>query len=293
MPLQKVLRDKKGSIIGLALLVTLGAGQNILNSAAQSELAFIPNPSQYIGISLDPRIIKRLLGLRMVFADLIQIDTFIKADMTHEDRPYTTLYRAFRNVIMLDPDNVESYYLAGLYLSVIKDDIKGASAILRDGARYIDATGRDSGDGWKIMYTLGYNLMIEEGEVVEGAEWIQKAASSPHSSLVVKALAKRVSTEQGRLEIASRVLQDVYRNLTKPDEKKKIEHKLTLIAAQQELLDLNEKFEKFLANTEAYALKKDIAFKSFLRSIVHGPNDLLGRPLKIGPVGKIVADGNK
>jgi hypothetical protein len=240
-----------------------------------------------MGLSVDPRVVRRLLGLRLIAADLVWIDTLIKADVEKEKDQRGALYRTVETIVALDPDNVIAYYIGGLYLSVIKDDVKGATALLLGGARYLDARGQRMAGDWMIYFTLGYHLLFEEHDIDGSSEWFQKAGACEDAPFYVKATAQQFTTEKGMLEGGARMLSDFYRKLKTPEEKRRVERKMLEVGARQELLDLNEKFERFLFSTGAYALPRNRQFQLFMRSIGHGGKDLLGRALSINAVGKI------
>src|SRR5206468_930206 len=100
-------------------------------------------------------------------------------------------------------------------------------------------------------------------------------------------LAEHVSTEKGRLDIGARVLNDMYRQASRPEEKKRIEGKMMELAARQELVELNEQFVSFVATSRASALPKKKQFQMFLRASGHKSRDLMNRPLEIDVYGKI------
>lgn len=285
-------RDSIGVVVAIALLIVLGTAQNSLRSITSGATAIIPLPARYAGLSVDPRIVKRLLGMRILIADLLWVDTLVKADSVHAEKDFSDFYQAFKAIVTLDPDNLYAYWVGGLYLSVIKDDIKGATAILRDGVqhmeRYPDSV-RGFNSAWQLPFTLGYNLIFEEQEFEAGAVWIKKAAEMAEAPKFVKDLGKRVSTESGILEVGAKVLGDLYKRVGSNDEKAKIEKKMVDLAVRQELIELNNKFKSYLTSTGAYALPRKRAFTLFMRSLGHSKRDLRGRPLEINDLGQIVA----
>src|SRR5689334_12708767 len=120
------------------LLVLLAAFlQYRIHEIESDDVAMVATPPEYLGTAIDHRIMRRFLGLRIIVSDLAWIDLMMKSDIIRGGEPYSPFYRSARTVVTLDPDHYFGYYIAGIYLSVIKDDIKGATAILRDGAQYI------------------------------------------------------------------------------------------------------------------------------------------------------------
>lgn len=269
------------------LVLLAGLLQNTVRQIDVHSYALVPEQAQYIGLSIDPRILKRLLGIRVLAADLVWLDLLIKADIRRTAEPFTPLYRAAKTVTVLDPDQFNVYYFAGMYLSVITDDIKGATALLRDGAQHIERSKlEDHPLAWRVFFMLGYNLLFEELEVEEGSIWIKKAGNSSGAPLFVKDLARRISTEQGRLQVAARILADLYRRVTRPEERIQVEQKMLHLAVQQELVDMNEKFQTFLKHTDAVAFNREKAFKLFLHEYGIKKN-MLGKPLGLDKLGKI------
>jgi hypothetical protein len=276
-----------GPLVAIGLILIVATAQNLVHQSIPVIESRAQGISGYLGTSIDPRIIRRLLGIRVLVADLVWIDSLIKGDVAHESQPFSTFYRAFRVVTQLDPDNIPAYYVAGMYLSVLKDDIPGATRILRDGTTYMKDHPYTWSESWKVPFALGYNLLFEEQEFEEGAQWVKQAASMPYAPKYVKDLAVKVNTEQGQLEVASRILDDMLRRVTRPEERQKIEHKMLVLATRQELIELGQKFETFLSTTGAYALPKQKAFNAFMKASEHSSKDLLGRPIRLNSYGKV------
>lgn len=251
--------------------------------------------TKFFALSIEPRIIRRLLGTRILVADLVWIDTLIKSDILRENVPYTSMYKAARVMTKLDPENFFAYYVFGMYLSVIKDDIHGASALVRSGAQLLkDRMTERSGFSkyflnvaWRVYYALGYNLIFEEVELEEGSRWIREAAAIETAPEYVKNLGRHIETEAGRLEVGARVLLDLMRRVKRDDEKKAIEKKLLRITVMQELADLNTRFAEYLRTTGASGIPRARALNLFLRSIHHAEVDLLGEKLRVDSSGRI------
>lgn len=279
-------------LVGLAFVIALGFSQNALRSWVSGGTAFVDLPAPYVGVSINPKVVRRFLGLHVLAADLVWIDTMIKADITHEEQPYTSIYRAFKTITELDPDNMVAYYVGGLYLSVIKDDIKGASALLYDGVRRLAEHPEDRlawANVWRIYFMLGFNLMYEEHNFVEGAKWMRKAGEFDSAPEAVRSFSERVQTERGVLEVGGRILAEALRNEAKAEVQEKIRRKMVLLAVRSELLDLNEKFDGYLMSMEAHMLSKKRAFSNFLKFISHSGKDLRGHALQLDNSGKIIS----
>ena len=291
------MHARRSSLLLFLMVPLFGFFQYTIRNIDSEEVAHITFPPEYLGASLDHRIMQRFMGLRIVAADLAWIDLIVKSDMIRGGQAFSPFYRAARTIVTLDPDHYYAYYIAGMYLSVVKDDIKGATALLRDGAQYIQKNISKIGENlsqqtsaWKVMFMLGYNLIFEEFEVEEGSYWITEAAKIPKAPLYVTSLAGRVSTEAGRFEVGEKVLADFHSKVTNDEDRKRIEQKMLDLTAKRELAELNERFQNFLRTTQAHAIEKERAFRLFLRSNNHSTRNMLGDTLKLNALGKIIAD---
>lgn len=284
------------TIPALALLLMVGVAQfgaqklqDRFESVKPTPAAAQAGPS-YFATAIHPSIVKRLLGLRLLVADLLWIDTLVQVEPTKSTEQLSTFFWSFKTITALDPDNLYAYVIAGLYLSVIKDDIRGATAILRDGTNWMKDHPFSWPGAWQLPFTLGYNMIFEEHEFEEGGRWIAEAAKMPNAPEYVVALGRRAATEAGRLELGSRVLVNLYKKLSKPEERTAIEKKLSAITVRQQLLEINEKFQHFIESTGAYAFPKSRQFELFMQSGGVSRTDILGRSLFINSAGKVVSE---
>lgn len=267
------------TIVYVVICILAGVLQFSARRIVQGDTNFVVPPPQYIGLSIDTRVVRNFVGVKLLFADLLWIDTLFKSDITREKVDYTTFYRAAKTIVELDPDNLLAYYVFGLYLSVIKDDIKGATSILRLGTQYVDSHPTSWDAAWKIPFSLGYNLIFEEHLFEEGGRWVLYASQMKGAPKYVTDLGAKVATESGRLDVASHVLGDLYRRATRADEREAIEKKMVKVAVAQELLELNDRFQKYKGTRDAHLLSPTRQFQQFLRLMVHSGKDMLGRKL--------------
>lgn len=243
----------------------------------------------FSALKANPHVLRRLLGLRLAFADLFLIDVFLKAGIEREAQPFTRLYQAFKVIGVLEPERWSMFAIGGMYLSVIKDDKAGATALMRKGMQEMESRSsmQEEKGAWMLPFALGYHLIFEENEIPEGSHWIEKAANFSSSPDYVKSLSRKVSTERGQLDLASRVITEVYEKTQNETARRELERKLLEIAASQEISELNESFENFRHTTEAYALPRDKQFLLFMRALNHNKKDLIGRSLHLNEKGVI------
>lgn len=120
----RVLSRFSPQIYPVLLLISLCLAQGTLQKISSGATASVELPSQYIGLSINPKVISNFLGIRLLTADLLWIDTLIKSDITKEPQPYGAFYKTFDIITDLNPDHIYGYYVSGIYMSVIKDDSK-------------------------------------------------------------------------------------------------------------------------------------------------------------------------
>lgn len=273
----------------LALMAAAVWGQ----SAARSHIASaVPMPpgATYWGQHINTKMVRRFLGLSVVAADLVWIDLLYKSDIDRSG-DFSPFYKAMESIQALDPDNYLALWFGGLYLSVIKDDIKGASRLFQQAVQglesdpWVDAQLRGS-----IFFAYGYHLLYEEHDTAGAARYITLASHSEAATPLSKEMAKTLSTERGRMEIGFRVLNDFHRRAKTPEEKARIEGKMTRLLHHKELLDLNDGFDDYVIRTKAGGLPRPKVFRLYLRSINHRGVDLFGARLKLDDGGRIVSE---
>lgn len=78
------------------------------------------------------------MGLTNFLADFIWVKTLLESDIEHykKDDLNSWMYLRFKSIAHLDPWFYTNYIFGSIYLSVIKDDIKGASEFIQRGLEY-------------------------------------------------------------------------------------------------------------------------------------------------------------
>ncbi|MGK0368057.1 MAG: tetratricopeptide (TPR) repeat protein [Thermoproteota archaeon] len=76
-------------------------------------------------------------GYRRLFSDILWIKTLLESDLDHYKSKdlNSWMFLRFKNIITLDPHFYYPYLFGSVYLSIVKDDISGASYILERGLK--------------------------------------------------------------------------------------------------------------------------------------------------------------
>ena len=276
----------------LALIAAGALAQAVTHGCASSGREGPAGSAPYWGAHINTRMVRRFLGLSVLASDLVWIDLLYKCDVDRTG-DFSPFYKAMRSIKELDPQNYLAFWFGGLYLSVIKDDIQGASQLFKgaveglEGDPWVDSSLRGS-----IYFAYAYHLLYEERDTAAAARYMSLAAdSAPPEHHLSREMAKKLSTERGRMEVSFRVLNDFHRRAKGEEEKRRVEEKMARLLREKELLDLNEGFDDYVVRAKAGGMARDKVFRLYLRSINHRGVDLFGARLKLDDAGRVTSEG--
>lgn len=116
------------------------------------------------------------------------------------------VFQMISSVIELDPLFRQAHLYGALMLTVIVNDIEGASAI------FDKATARFPTD-WEILYAASYQAMVEEKNLPKASRLLNEAGQ--HGAPVwTRSLAARLQQKAGQLELAKAILESAVNNAT-------------------------------------------------------------------------------
>lgn len=147
------------------------------------------------------------LGFASQMADLLWIRAIQDFDYCeqeiakHKCRGNSWLYQMLDTITRLDPPFRMPYALGPLALSVVINDMEGASAL------FDKAVQQFPNDG-KILYRAGYHALLEEKNELKAAERFDQAASNG-APLWLKGLAGRLYNKSGRPEDVQRLIDEM------------------------------------------------------------------------------------
>lgn len=111
------------------------------------------------------------------------------------------LYQMLNVITDLSPYFRMAYSAGAMALTVIISDISGAS-------KFFDKAVAHYPDDWVILYKAAYHAIYEEKDNAKAADLMQRAAQNGSPDWVF-ALAGRLYSEAGRLEMAERLAQEL------------------------------------------------------------------------------------
>jgi hypothetical protein len=206
----------------------------------------------------------------------------------------------------LDAKFFEAYAYGANILTVIRDDNKGAEALLlkaqnfrRNELTLLPAAFREEfwADEFAIPLTLAYVYIYELDDLPRGAEAFQEAARLPKSPAYLQSLIEKLKTTEGQIEVGigyTSFLTEVFRN--NPEALERLERRKRSLVAFQFLYGLNKGYLSFLKNHPRYRASVSPTddellryFREYLAKIGNPSRDPWGGVLSLNSEGKIIS----
>gem|GEM_PF-4882268 len=120
-------------VIQLIVIFSSLFGLHILNNKIN-----LPVKNHQTKIYLSPHFKHLTMGFNKFFSSAMWINTLLDTDLSHYEGSdlKSWMYLRFNAMTDLDPHFLEAYRFGSLYLSVVKDDILGATKLFQKGLGY-------------------------------------------------------------------------------------------------------------------------------------------------------------
>lgn len=131
------------------------------------------------------------LGQKRLISSLLWIATIIESDHEHYKGKdlNSWMYLRFKTISILEPEFYELYNFGGPYLSIIKDDIEGASELYEKGLLHFP-------DDRKLLFNSGFHFYYEAKDNQRAILSLRKMAKLyPETPLLIPTLARLESLE--------------------------------------------------------------------------------------------------
>lgn len=125
-------------------------------------------------ITIDKNIIDIIsAGNRRFVSSIYWIETLMDSDLIHYQKNDlgNWMFNRFDTITSLDPEFYEAYIFGGIYLSIVKDDEKGAKIIYEKGLKQFP-------DDLELLYNAGFNDYFELDNVEDALQKFDKIAKS-------------------------------------------------------------------------------------------------------------------
>lgn len=176
------------------------------------------------------------LGFKRMESSLLWISTILESDQEHYKKKdlNSWMFLRFNSISTLEPLFYENYSFGGMYLSIIKDDIPGASIIYNKGLKHY-------GNDYELLRDAGFHFYFEAEDYKRAYEVYSKLSGNPKASPIVISSLARLEKAHGKPAAAFELLFNKYSQLKDKNSAiaKKIELHLYGLKAEIDLNCLN------------------------------------------------------
>lgn len=210
----------------------------IAGTIHQSTVKPVPNISkQDTALNINKDLLVFLsAGNKRFLTDLLWVQTLIESDLEHysEHDLNGWMYVRFRTIAELDPKFYENYLWGGQYLSIVKDDLPGATSLMEKGLLLFP-------DDYRLNYNLGFSYYYELGDYKKGLKYLEKIQDNPRTPAHFRSLIMKMKVEMGFDYNA--VLSLLYEYMMSTDEKElkeKLSGEFHSLKSERDIICLNE-----------------------------------------------------
>lgn len=144
------------------------------------------------------------LGLKRVISSNLWISTILESDVEHYKKKdlNSWMFLRFNLISELEPEFYENYSFGGPYLSIIKDDIEGASIIYKKGLKQYP-------DDYSLIKDASFHFYFEAKDMAESIGLFNKLKKFPQTPFYLQTSLTRLEAGQGNLLAALTMLNEM------------------------------------------------------------------------------------
>ncbi len=168
------------------------------------EKPFIFISKQDSGINLNDAFLSKFnLGYKRLISSIMWISTIIESDIDHYKKKdlNSWMFLRFNTISLLEPDFFENYSFGGMYLSIIKDDIPGASTIYQKGLKLFP-------NNLQLYKDAGFHFYFEAHDFKESYRIYKHLIELKDRSPITLNTFSRLEAQAGNLTLALKILDD-------------------------------------------------------------------------------------
>jgi hypothetical protein len=200
-------------------------------------------------------------GQKRLYSDILWITTLLESDIVHvkDNKKDSWMFLRFKTILDLDPLFLMNYKFGGQYLSIIKDDLKGAEYIYNKGLQAYP-------EDFDLLFNFAFLQAIEIQNFEKAISLYKRIQFHPRSPNYISSLiAKLTYSKNGSLDEVFMIVQDMYKNTKNKRIKLKLENDLYAIKAEIDLKCLNSsgiRCDQRDFHNDKYKLKDGTYFSS-------------------------------
>lgn len=177
------------------------------------------------------------LGQKRLISSWLWVATILESDIEHykEKDLNSWMFLRFKTISLLEPLFLETYNFGGTYLSIIKDDLSGASYIYKKGLQLYP-------DNYSLLKNAAFHFHFEVEDYKESFKILNSLKKYSYLNPSLLSALARIHSQNGNLEDSFKVLYEMYTNMNaknNPLSVKIFEH-LYAIRAELDLDCLNK-----------------------------------------------------
>lgn len=236
----KTLNHLKNYYVVVLALMFFAVGFKINRNLSKP---YIVIAKQDESLNLNDEMIQKFnLGFKRLESSLLWISTILESDIDHYKKKdlNSWMFLRFNTISKLEPKFYENYAFGGLYLSIIKDDLAGASIIYDKGLKIYP-------NDFFLLKDAAFHYYFEVGDFDKSYELYSKLKNHPKSNPILISNLARLESERGNLEASYSMLIEQYKRYQKTNSfiAEKIHEHLYSIKAEIDLSCLNQDKHKF------------------------------------------------
>lgn len=133
------------------------------------------------------------LGNKRFIADIFWILTLLESDLEKYKMKDAGdwMFIRFQTIANLDPQFYENYLYGGQYLSIVKDDLEGASVIYGRGLQYYP-------NDFALNLNAGFNYYFELGNYEAGLLLLDRIKDHPNAPVTLPSIVHKLKIETGQ-----------------------------------------------------------------------------------------------
>ena len=158
-------------------------------------------------IKLDPDIVRITSASQKRFlSKLLWVKTLIGSDTEKVNKSKSSwMFFNFKSIHFLDPYFLSNYIFGGLYLSVVKDDLFGASYLYDKGTEIYP-------DHFHLNYYGGIHYLFEIGDKEKALKYLNRIKNHPKVPPYFESLLARLHAESNDLRVSYNLLSNALKN---------------------------------------------------------------------------------
>ena len=199
MNINKVFNNYK--ILFLAFMVLFFA--NYFNKKSEKPFFYVSKQENSINFN-EKLLFKFNLGLKRMMSATLWISTILESDIDHyKGKDFNSwMFLRFNSISILDPNFYENYLFGGTYLSIVKDDLPGASIIYEKGLNLFP-------DDFELLKSAGFHFYFEANDQVKAFPIYKKLQKlAPQNPQFSTTLTRMIAAE-GNLQDAFDILTEL------------------------------------------------------------------------------------